>query len=305
MKAGLLAVAGLATAVAIPRAPAQAPPVFSASVESVYVDAFVSRGEQSVLDLRASSFELKDNGVRQAIELVAAESQPLRAVLLFDTSESLVGERLAALKVGGNAFLDGLTPGDQVALVAFSEEVNWLCPSTADRAAVRRALDSLEPAGTTAVFDALYAALSLSEEGGRSLVVLFTDGEDNMSILGEKDLLAVVERSNVLVHTVGWREAGATSGPGLLTEERVVPNQTFPPLRRIAEATGGRSWWANSPEGLRRAFAAIAATMSHRYVLRYEPQGVKREGWHRIEIKLRGDKGDVRARPGYWVARPR
>ena len=292
MKGGLLGVAVLAITMAVPRAPAQAPPVFRASVESVYVDAFVSRGEQSVLDLKASSFELKDNGVRQAIELVAAESQPVRAVLLFDTSDSLVGERLAALKAGGNAFLDGLVPGDEVALVAFSEEIVWLCPTTADRAAVRRALD------------ALYAAVSLSEEGGRSLVVLFTDGEDNMSILGEKDLLTVVQRSNVLVHTVGWREAGATSGPGLLAEEMVVPNQTFPPLRRIAEATGGRSWWANSPEELRRAFAAIAETMSHRYVLRYEPQGVKRDGWHRIEIKLRGAKGDVRARPGYWAAPP-
>jgi tight adherence protein B len=305
VKGSLPGVAAFAIAAAVPGAAAQTPPVFRASVESVYVDAFVSRGEQSVPGLQASAFELKDDGVRQTIELVAADSQPLRAVLVFDTSESLVGERLAALKAAGNAFLDGLLPGDQVALVAFSEEVAQLCPSTADRAAVRRALDALEPAGTTAVFDALYAAVSLSEEGGRSLIVLFTDGRDNMSVLGEKDLLNVVERSNVLVHTVGWRESGATSAAGLLREEIVVPNQAFVPLRRIAEATGGRSWWADSPEELRRAFAAIAEAMSHRYVLRYEPQGVKREGWHRIEIKLRGGKGDVRARPGYWVAATR
>jgi hypothetical protein len=41
--------------------------------------------------------------------------------------------------------------------------------------------------------------------------------------------------------------------------------------------------------------------MGHRYVLRYEPRGVKREGWHRIEVKLVGRKGDVQARHGYWV----
>jgi hypothetical protein len=45
--------------------------------------------------------------------------------------------------------------------------------------------------------------------------------------------------------------------------------------------------------------------MGHRYVLRYEPVGVKREGWHRIEIKLKGRKGDLQARKGYWVAPPR
>jgi hypothetical protein len=45
--------------------------------------------------------------------------------------------------------------------------------------------------------------------------------------------------------------------------------------------------------------------MSHRYILRYEPHGVKREGWHRIQIKLRGQKGDLQARHGYWVGNAR
>ncbi len=84
-----------------------------------------------------------------------------------------------------------------------------------------------------------------------------------------------------------------------------MPNQALPPLRQIAEATGGRFWWADSPERLRRVFAEIADAMSHRYILRYEPQGVKREGWHRIDIKLRGQKGDLQARRGCWVAPPR
>ena len=93
-------------------APAQAPPVFRSEVESVYVDVFVSRGGQSVSGLVASSFELKDNGVRQSVELVAAESRPVRAVLVFDTSSSMAGERLAALKAAGEAFLEGLRPAD-------------------------------------------------------------------------------------------------------------------------------------------------------------------------------------------------
>jgi VWFA-related protein len=302
MKGGWAGPAALAIAAAVPRAAAQTPPVFGASVESVYVDAFVSRGGDPVPGLRASNFELEDDGVRQSVTLVAAESQPLRAVLVFDTSDSLTGERLPALQSAGGAFLDGLLPGDQVALVTFSEEIAWRAPWTTDRAAIRHALDAIRPAGTTAVFDALYAAVALAEEGGPSLIVLFTDGEDNMSFLGEKDLLSVVERSNVLVHTVVWREAGATAAPGLLVQEMVVPNQAFPPLRRIAEATGGRFWWADSPEELRRAFTAIAESMSHRYILRYEPRGAEREGWHRIDVKLRGRKGDVRARPGYWAA---
>ena len=298
-----LGVVVLAVAALVPCVSAQAPPVFRSTIEAVYVDAFVSRGGQPIPGLQDSSFELKDNGVRQAVELVAAESMPLRAVLVFDTSSSVIGGRLAALKAAGDAFLRGLRPADEVALVGFSEEIAWLAPATADKTAVRRALDRLEPTGATAAFDALYAAVALSEEGGRSLVVLFTDGEDNMSFLGEKQLLTAVQRSNALVHTVGWREPGRTEPvPGRINEAELSEEDQTRALRQIAEAAGGRFWGADSPERLQRAFAEIADAMSHRYILRYEPQGMTRGGWHRIEIKLKGQKGDLQARHGYWVA---
>jgi hypothetical protein len=73
-------------------------------------------------------------------------------------------------------------------------------------------------------------------------------------------------------------------------------------LREIAETSGGRFWGADSPDRLRRAFTAVADAMRHRYVLRYEPEGVRREGWHRIEVRLKAGKGDVHVRRGYWVA---
>jgi hypothetical protein len=66
-----------------------------------------------------------------------------------------------------------------------------------------------------------------------------------------------------------------------------VPHRPGEPARardRGSLRAGGRFWGADSPERLRRAFAEIADAMSHRYILRYEPQGVKIEGWHRIEI---------------------
>jgi hypothetical protein len=43
--------------------------------------------------------------------------------------------------------------------------------------------------------------------------------------------------------------------------------------------------------------------LCHRYVLRYEAHGVKREGWHRIEVRLKSGKGEAKTRRGYWVTR--
>src|SRR5262249_40486038 len=146
----------------------QHPPEFRSSVGAVYVDVFVTRDGRPVAGLEASSFELKDHGVRQSVERVAAESVPLHAVLVFDTSSSLSGPRLRALKAAGEAFLDGLRPSDEVALVGFSEEVAWHAASTARKDAVSRALDGIEASGATSAFESAYSAGGVAEASGRS-----------------------------------------------------------------------------------------------------------------------------------------
>ena len=290
----------------------QSPAVFGVQVDSVYVDAFVSQRRDPVIGLTAADFELKDNGVVQRLDLIAAESMPLLAVLVFDSSNSLAGERLAALQASGKAFLESLRPQDEVSLFTFAGETQWLARPTTDKATVVRALDALQPGGATAVLDALYAALVLPQTQGRTLVVLFTDGEDNMSWLEWRQMRVVAERSNALIHVVGLKRAeeGGAPMPAMDLSGRMLPMTGTPSMeflhtwgmRQIAESTGGRYWEAESPARLKSAFAAITETMSQRYILSYEPQGVKRPGWHEIELRLPGRTGDVHARRGYWVA---
>ncbi len=277
---------------------AQTPPVFRAAVEAVYVDVFVTRSGQPVPGLHAADFELRDNRVAQQVELLSAEALPVLAVLVFDTSSSMQGERLEALRAAGEAFLAGLGPADQAALVSFSEQITRLAEPTTDKAAVRSALGSLRAMGATSVFDALFSAITLSDQSRRPLIVLFTDGEENASWLGDRQLRAMVERSNALVHVVGWRPRPD------VRKGTVVPRGTASELalRDIAEASGGHFWGADSPARLRMAFTAVAEAMRHRYVLRYEAEGVKREGWHRIDVRLKTAKGEVHVRRGYWVA---
>jgi hypothetical protein len=116
-------------------ASAQAPqtPTFGVSVETVYVDAFVTRAGQHLPGLSASDFVVKDNGVAQEVELVAAETLPLLAVLAFDCSASVAGRKLVELRAAGTAFLDSLRPIDQVGLLSFSAELAWLAGPTGGR----------------------------------------------------------------------------------------------------------------------------------------------------------------------------
>ena len=132
------AIASLVLAAPVPAGAAQAPPVFAARVEYVYVDVFVSQGGRSIPGLRASDFDLKDDGVLQSVEVVSADSRPVAATLVFDVSSSLEGDRLQALRAAGHAFLDELGPRDQASLFAFSEEIARAAPPTRDKEAYGR-----------------------------------------------------------------------------------------------------------------------------------------------------------------------
>jgi len=265
-------------------------PTFAASVEAVYLDVFVAHAGEVVGGLRASDFEVRDQGVRQTVRLAQHEELPLTAVLVFDASASVRGANLAHLQAAGRALLAGLRERDEAALVAFSHELAAVVPQGTGRAAVRQALDAIEANGATAVWDGLYAGLKLPRTRGRSLVALFTDGEDNMSWLSAEQVQRVAEESNAVVHVVTLADPPGMAEPLSRRE-----------LRHVTEATGGRLWTVGASADLESTFLRILSEMQSSYLLTFEPTGVSGEGWHRIEVKLKGRRGNVRSRRGYFV----
>ena len=89
------------------------PPTFTVDVEAVYVDVFVTEANRPVAGLSESDFELRDNGARQHVELVAVESLPLTTFLVLDASGSVGGVKLVQLQAAARALLAGLRPGDE------------------------------------------------------------------------------------------------------------------------------------------------------------------------------------------------
>jgi len=313
----------LALVLAAAAAQAQ-PPSFATAVEGVYVDVFVSDAGRPVVDLAAASFELRDDGVRRPFELVAVESLPLASFLVFDTSGSVSGAKLEELRAAAGLLLGGLRPGDEVALVTFNHELRLLVPPTTDPSLLERGLAQIRPGGETAVFDALYAGAMLGSGRGRSLLVLFTDGDDTLSWLDAGQVMPVLLESNVLVQVVGLVQQRDVPYDHAFLQRFYDPkNPFFDPdsrsaasgkpswpetphvrrLRRLAEATGGRFWPASAPDRLADAFRAVAEAMRTRYVLRFEPGPGQREGLHELEVKLVGRKGTVHCRKAYRTTR--
>jgi VWFA-related protein len=260
--------------------------VFRAEVGLVRVEVSVTRKGVPHRGLGASHFELRDNGRRQALQLVLEEETPVDAALVLDMSGSVRGPKLDALKGAARAFLDGLRGDEQAALVAFREEVLLLEPFTSDRARLRQALDRAQPRGSTALGDAVYAALRLRTPGPRrTAVVVFSDGIDNMSWLDASDVVEAAGRSEAIVYGVAVRGQG----------ERKEPF-----LDDVVRATGGPLFEAASERDIRARFLDVLEDIRSRYLLSYTPEGVDAAGWHALEVRLKRAKGDVLARPGYW-----
>jgi VWFA-related protein len=191
-----------------------------------------------------------------------------------------------ALRGAAAAFLDGLRPGERAALVAFREEVLLLEDFTPDRSLLFEALDRTEPSGSTALRDAVYAALRLRQPSReRVAVVVFSDGADNVSVLTPSDVVEAAARTDGVVYGVGVRQrGGARSG--------------F--LQDVVRATGGRYFEVVSDRDLRLRFLDVLADIRSRYVLSYTPAGVPEPGWHSLTLRLKRRKADLLSRKGYW-----
>ena len=303
----MTAPSALSIALALSALAGQEPPRFSSGVDNVYIDAFVNRKGQPVLGLTAENFDVRDNGVPQDVRLVSLDVVPVEVLLVFDTSSSVAGEALGHLRAAGHAVLDGLRPGERAALVTFNQTVVIRVPPTDDLVRVRRELDRLRAEGYTALYDAAYVGFALPGRGARSMIALFSDGEDTRSWLEATEVHAVAARSDVLLQAVGvhdtmpvvvlGRNQTLRSNPSI----QRVPSPRADELRRLAESTGGRFWKAEKTERLKDTFLRILGEMRTRYLLTFQPTGVERAGEHRLEVRLKGAKGQVRSRSRYIV----
>jgi Ca-activated chloride channel homolog len=279
-------------------------PTFRAGVDVVKVDVSISRGGEHVSGLNAGNFTVFDNGVQQKITSVTMEEVPLEVYLVLDLSGSVEGAKLEELKQAARAFVDGLVSHDKVALLTFSEQVTVLQPLTGDFQAFGRALGEVKAGGRTALYDAVSKAISLREpRDNRAVVVVFTDDHDNASTATSKQVVDAAERSDVIVYGVLAQEDAAARGP--------VGGMGFRPpqmqfqigfLRSLADGTGGRVFRAGIHLPLEDVFAMVLDDARSRYVLSYSPDKAT-PGWHKLNVKLVGAKGDVVARRGFVVSK--
>ena len=256
---------------------------FTSTIEAVRVDVLVTDNGQVIRGLGPSDFELLDNGVPQQVELVSFDQIPLNVILALDMSDSVAGERLDRLRDAGAGLLGALKKEDQAALVAFSHTVQLGAKLTSDVSTVRKALVAAQGTGMTALVDGTYAGIMVGEsDAGRALLIVFTDGVDTSSWLRADAVLDAAKRADVVVY-------------GVSVVSRLKPEF----LREVTSFTGGRLFEIEKTANLTSTFLGILEEFRHRYLVSYSPRGVAKDGWHKLDVRLRNRRATIKARPGY------
>jgi Ca-activated chloride channel family protein len=123
---------------------------------------------------------------------------PSNLVFLVDVSGSMESpDKLPLVKAALARLVDELRPDDHVGIVVYAGAAGVVLQPTDDRRAVMDALDELQAGGSTAGGEGIRLAYRLARDafirGGNNRVVLATDGDFNVGVSSEGELVRLIE----------------------------------------------------------------------------------------------------------------
>ena len=274
---------------------------FRSGVELVTVGVTVSDRDGGFLGtLAADDFEVLEDGKPQAVTFFsrgdqAAAAPEMHVGLLFDTSGSMTDD-ISLARSAAIRFLNTLRDAEDMTLVDFDTEVRIARYGQQDFPRLVERIRNRRPGGFTAMHDALGVYLDrASDDEGRTILVLYTDGGDTRSTIGFGDVMTLVRASDVTIYAIGFLEHQSSS---MRNEQRVRLNQ-------LAEATGGEAFFPLQMKDVEAAYDRIVAQIRAQYTLGYTSTNTTQNGsWRKVEIRLKDSAlrgARIQSRRGYFA----
>ena len=283
--------------VAQPQEPAA---TFRSAADIVSVEASVRREKRPVAGLKITDFELLDNGVRQEISELSFERLPIDVTVVLDVSASVTGAVLDQLRQSIHQLKGDLGQRDRLKLVAFNMQVRRLADFEAPASATDAAFASLSGHGSSAIFDSVAVALAAPADAGRRhLIMLFSDGQDSSSITDPEVLFDVARRTTPTVDIVLASPIAEHAASPFARSPGKPPITIGRLYDQLARETGGIVVPTSSGENLVSTFRRVLADFRSSYVLYFTPKGVDRSGSHSLDVRVKQEGTEVRARRGY------
>jgi len=263
--------------------------------------------------LEQKDFAVFENGEPQAIQFFASAETPFDLVLLLDLSGS-TANKIKLIRTSAKRFVDAARPGDRIAILTFTEDVELVSRLTLDHEALKTSIDHIEkPRGGTKFWDALRFVLEhivnqSRAEGRRRAVVVMTDGVDNAlpdvfgdgSVTTFAELIEIVRRSDTVVLPIYLDTVKEGRHHGTPLSAYAQAQQQ---LSELANESGNTVYQARKVEDLNGVYAQVIRDLSTVYSIGYRPANRVRDGsWRAVAVQLIGRPDLVaRARRGYYA----
>jgi VWFA-related protein len=254
----------------------------------VYATVVDQRGH-FVDGLAADAFRVLDNGKQQRLKHFESQAEAMHCAILLDTTGSM-STALPRLKNSVIDLINALGPEDYVAVYTFTEQLVVQQDFTQDKDAARRAVLRLRPGGRTALFNALSeAAETMRNQSGKKAMVVFTDGDDNASVLNSEAAVNRARVDGVPLFTVAEGEALDSS------DLKKV-------LASLSTSTGGAAFEVDDQKSMDAIFQRISNQLRHMYLLAYTPSiDAGEKDWRRIDVQVDSvQDARIRAKSGYF-----
>lgn len=303
---------------------AQDRPVFRVKVDMVVLSFTVTDSKgRYINNLKPKDFRVTEDGIPQKMATFAEGNKPPVAVredgstepielassekgldgrsdafvgtnvfVLFDTSNYMYRGFVYASDAIAD-FIRGLDRADSVAVYTYSRNLSRAAQLSRDRGDAIVGLRRAVAGDDSALYNALLLTLrDAAKVPGRKVVIVFSNGPDNASMVAPDDVRAVAEDEGIPIYVISTNDVNKDP----------VSSGVF---RRISQRTGGRSYFAKTWQKQVEAFESIREDLGNSYTVTYYPQANPNEGFRKISVEIVSDaakKYRVKARPGY---RPR
>jgi Ca-activated chloride channel homolog len=281
--------------------------VIHVDVNLVLVDATVKTKAGQILgDLKQDSFELREDGVPQKIEIFSRDELPLNVALVLDLSDS-IGPFLGPLRQAAMTALAALKPEDEVALFTFATEAELKVPFTTDKTQIAQQISAFHVGGATNINDGIFLAakylLNTPPKGRRVIILISDDVGTDAGGQGTHDIITECIASDAVLYNL---KIPGYNPPGTLFAASMVPGLVN--IRKVMDQTGGEIFDVQDVAHLDEAFGALIHRIKTRYTLGYYTKATAAEGKpHKLDVRLApsfGKKGHdyvILAKSGYYV----
>jgi Ca-activated chloride channel family protein len=290
----LLCIIGAATLMS-PARGRQSNQAIKLRTDLVAIDATVTDKDGNFIrKLKPEEFVVYEDGQPQKLDFFeaseeAALTRPLAVVFALDTSGSIKPEEITKQRDAAESFVRLVQPESLFAVIAFNNEIRVLQDFTSDPKKLDQGFLRIGKAeGSTRIFASIDRSVSMLKRapryrGSRRLrrvVIVITDGFDNVDSTDQQDLIHRANDAEVTVYSITL----PSYMPGL-GNQRIM---TLLDVSRIVPMTGGADFSADEKD-FTPVFKAIAEEIKSGYTLAYyPPENSRRDGRvHQVRVEVR------------------